>query len=318
MNYPDMKELGGYFELELKEGHCYHLNALALNSARNCFRYILRAQRPNKVYLPAYCCDSLIEPLLSENIAYEFYHINESFELTALPLLKRDERLLYINSFALKSKYIKFLHFTYGDNLIVDNTQAFFEKPLDDVDTFYSARKFFGVADGGYLYTRNFLVEELEFDQSIERFTQLIGRYEKSASCYYSEYQQSEKTLINQPIKLMSRITQGILKSLDYEKIALIRQRNFWVLHTFLKKSNKLKFIEVGDFVPMVYPYKSNDLMLRERLIKNRVYVAKYWADAEIRTTEHERKMIEKIICLPIDQRVDIPGINKLLGVVNG
>lgn len=84
-----MKELGGYFELELNQGEHYHKNALALNSARNCFKYILKVKQPSKVYIPAYCCDSLIEPLQAENIDYAFYHINEQFELLDLPKLNK-------------------------------------------------------------------------------------------------------------------------------------------------------------------------------------------------------------------------------------
>lgn len=39
-----MKEIGGYFELELHKGGHYHPDALHLNTGRNCFEYILRAK----------------------------------------------------------------------------------------------------------------------------------------------------------------------------------------------------------------------------------------------------------------------------------
>lgn len=251
-----MKELGGYFELELNQGEHYHKDGLALNSARNCFKYILKAKQPSKVYIPAYCCDSLIEPLIAENIDYAFYHINEKFELLDLPKIKPNEKMLYINYFALKSEYVSRLHTHYGDALIIDNTQAFFEMPIEGVDTFYSPRKFFGVADGGYLYTDTLLQEDFEQDHSAGRFTQLLGRYENTASEFYNHYQTSENALINQPIKWMSKLTQGILKSLDYEKIALTRQRNFWALHSQLKNSNLYSEMALTNFVPMVYPFK--------------------------------------------------------------
>jgi hypothetical protein len=311
-----MKELGGYFELELNKGEHYHRYALALNSARNCFKYILQAQKPSRVYLPAYCCDSLIEPLISENVEYAFYHIDEVFELTQMPSLKPSQRLLYINYFALKSDYITTLHQKYSTQLIIDNTQAFFERPIEGVDTFYSPRKFFGVADGGYLYTQHFLDQKLEQDQSAERFTQLLGRYEQSASAFYADYQSAESSLINQPIKWMSKLTQGILKSIDYEKIALKRQRNFWVLQALLGEENKFKGISLTDFVPMVYPHLTDDLKLRNRLIENKIFIAKYWLDAIERVNEQEKHMIENVVYLPIDQRVKFNGLNKIKKVV--
>lgn len=311
-----MKELGGYFELELNQGEHYHKDALALNSARNCFKYILKAKQPSKVYIPAYCCDSLIEPLQAENIDYAFYHINEQFELLDLPKLKQNEKLLYINYFALKSEYINHLYAHYGDALIIDNTQAFFEMPIQGVDTFYSSRKFFGVADGGYLYTDTLLEQDLELDHSASRFTQLLGRYENMASDFYNHYQISENALINQPIKTMSKLTQGILKSLDYQKIALRRQRNFWALHSQLKSSNLYSEIDLTDFVPMVYPYKTNNSQLRSKLIGKKIYVAKYWIDAIERVHESEKNIIDNVAFLPVDQRVGIKELHYILELI--
>lgn len=312
-----MKELGGYFELELNQGEHYHREALALNSARNCFKYLLKAKKPSKVYLPAYCCDSLIEPLIAEKINYVFYHINEQFELVELPELNPNEKLLYINYFALKSEYSKNLYAQYGNALIIDNTQAFFEMPIKSVDTFYSPRKFFGVADGGYLYTDTLMQDDLEQDHSANRFTQLLGRYENTASHFYNDFQAAEKSLINQPIRKMSKLTQGILMSLDYEKIALKRQRNFWALHSQLTNNNLYNDIDLTNFVPMVYPYKTTSTALRSKLIAAKIYVAKYWADASERVLPQENELIEKVLFLPVDQRVEIEELSKLIGGVH-
>lgn len=319
MSWIDMKELGGYFELELNKGEHFHFEALPLNSARNCLKYILQAKKPSKIYLPAYCCDSLIEPLISENVDFDFYHTDDKFEICKLPNLKSNERLLYINYFALKSNYINHLYQIYYESLIVDNTQAFFDKPIIGVDTFYSPRKFFGVADGGYLYTKNVLDRNLEQDYSFCRFQQLLGRYEKAASEFYSEYQISERELINQPIKLMSKLTQDILRSLDYEKIALKRQRNFWILHASLSQINLFKKISINaSIIPMSYPFYSVDVELRERLIERKIYVAKYWPDALKRTNEAEHNLIENLLLLPVDQRINTEDINRIIEVVNG
>ena len=145
------REIGGFFELELSGESHYHKDALALNSARNCLKYIIEARHIRKIFIPAYCFHSLLEPITCNKINYQFYHVKNSFELEILPKLENGQHLLYENYYGLKSRYIKYLHSIYGDRLIVDNTQAFFEKPIDNVDTFYSPKKFFGVPDGGYL-----------------------------------------------------------------------------------------------------------------------------------------------------------------------
>jgi hypothetical protein len=51
-----MRSIGGYFELELPEGNEYHPEAIALNSGRHCFEYILRLRNYQKVYIPYYTC----------------------------------------------------------------------------------------------------------------------------------------------------------------------------------------------------------------------------------------------------------------------
>lgn len=308
-----MKELGGYFELELNEGEHFHKNAIALNSARNCFKYILQAQIISKVYLPAYCCNSLIEPLIDQAVEYEFYHIDLSFELYDLPELKPGERFLYINYYGLKSQYINTLYKHYGDNIIIDNTQAFFEMPINGVDTFYSPRKFFGVSDGGYLYTDNLLANNIEKDSSQERARHLIGRYEKNATGFYSDYQNSEADLENKPISYMSSLTSGILKSLNYREIALKRQRNFWMLHSQLVNINNYKDLLISNSIPMVYPFFSDSSGLRDKFISNKIYIAKYWNDAKSRVIDSELAFIDNFIFIPIDQRVNEEDLLRVL-----
>lgn len=312
-----MKEIGGFFELELKGGKHYHQKALKLNSARNCFKYILKAKKITKVWLPAYCCDSLIEPLTLSGIDYEFYSIDEIFESIApLPILKKKERFLYINYFGLKSEYISLLVKFFQKQLIVDNTQAFFDQPYEGIDTFYSPRKFFGVADGGYLFTDTLLEGELPYDKTGD-LQHLIGRHESPANSVYAEYQKSEIQLINQPIRRMSKFTQAILESLDYEAMAFIRQRNFYYLHSKLESLNKIKITLMPDTIPMIYPYLTDCSNLKQKCIKNKIYVATYWPEALSRIDYLvERTFVQNLLPLPIDQRYDLNDMDRIYRVI--
>src|SRR5690606_35186346 len=97
-----MKEIGGYFGLELDNHDHYHKNAVFLNTARNCFEYILQARKINKVYLPYYTCDVILEPIVTQNIDYEFYSIDENFDPIINFKLGEFEVLLYVNYFGIK------------------------------------------------------------------------------------------------------------------------------------------------------------------------------------------------------------------------
>jgi len=314
-----MKEIGGYFELELQEKEGYHKRALKLNSGRNCFKYILETQKVTKIYIPNYICDSIVEPLEELNILYEFYNIDKNFEIIDDIVLKENEKLLYVNYYALKSKYIQQLSDRYSAKLIVDNTQAFFNLPIQNVDTIYSPRKFFGVSDGGYLYVNQLSNEVLEEDLS-EEFSQLVGRIQKGASLYYENYQQAEKRLVHLPIKSMSKLTTKILNSIDYEDVKRKRERNFYFLHEELKQFNKLD-IDIAEIkAPFVYPLMSDDPKLRNQLIKNKIYVAKYWNEVlgRVQVNNNEKYFVEHIIPLPIDQRYDLKDMKRIVEVIKG
>ena len=158
-------EIGGYFGLELSKGQEYHKDAVHLNSGRAALQYILKAKKYRTIYLPAYICNSVLQPIVAEHIAYEYYAINEMFEPLLDGELQSDEALLYVNYFGIHDAVTSAVAKKFR-NVIVDNTQAFYAKPISGIDTFYSARKFFGVSDGAYLYTDTLLDEAFELDRS--------------------------------------------------------------------------------------------------------------------------------------------------------
>ena len=131
-----MKPIGGYFSLELPMKEELHKNAIRLNTGRNCLEYILRARQYRKVYIPYYTCEVILEPFKKLGIQYEFYHVDVHLEIKDSPLLKEDEALLYVNYYGLKQRYVEKLAEKVGKCLIVDNTQAFYAKPIPGIDTF--------------------------------------------------------------------------------------------------------------------------------------------------------------------------------------
>ena len=310
-----IKAIGGYFELELRYGQEYHMNALHLNTARNCLEYIILARKYTKIYIPYYTCEVILQPLLKHNIEYEFYHIDLNLEPIKLPKLNESEGFLYTNYFGLKQGCVEKLSSVYGNQLIVDNSQSFFSPRIDGIDTFYSARKFFGVPDGSYLYTDSKLEVVLEQDKSYIRMQHLLQRIDESAEKAYILFRQNDDSLDNQPIKLMSRLTERILKDIDYQNVKNRRIENFQYLHKALSNTNILNLELQNYFVPMVYPYLTNDTNIRKRLIENKVFVAKYWPNVlewcDRNTLENE--LTENIIPIPIDQRYNNDDMNRIL-----
>ena len=300
-----MDSIGGYFSLELPKCEEYHKDAIRLNTGRNCLEYILRVRGYKKVYIPYYSCDVMLEPFQKLGITYEYYHINIHLELADNIRLETDEALLYINYYGLKERYSEKLAQLYGRNLIVDNTQAFYAKPIAGIDTFYSCRKFFGVPDGAYLYTDKMLDIELEQDKSYERMLSLTKRIDLSPEEGYQDFRDTSKALAGQPIKRMSKLTQRMMQSIDYDAAAQRRRANYQMLHAALGKENNIELPLEEEAVPMVYPYLVPEKGLREKLIENKIFVARYWPNVMDWTTKDdiEYLLAYQMLPLPIDQR---------------
>lgn len=313
-----MEAIGGYFSLELPLREEYHKDAIRLNTGRNCLEYILRARGYKKVYVPYYTCESVMEPINKLGIPYEYYHIDILFEIKDRFPLKGGETLLYTNYFGLKQRYVEQLAEKVGSQLIVDNTQAFYAKPIPGIDTFYTCRKFFGVADGAYLYTDKLLDEEFVQDESYDRMAHLLKRIDLSAEQGFADFRKVDDGLDNQPIRKMSKLTQRIMQSIDYEAAAKQRRVNYQMLHEVLGEENNLILSLEEDAVPMIYPYFAPVKGLREKLIDNKVFVARYWPNVLEWTTKDD---IEYLLAyhmqpLPIDQRYGEEDMERIIGLL--
>ena len=314
------KSIGGYFELEApySNGH-YHKEAIKLNTARNAFEYILRANKFSKVYIPYFICDVLFEPLEKLNINYEFYYIDSKLEPKfSFTDVRKDEAFLYINYFGIKNKFIYSLT-SKIPNVIIDNSQAFYAIPAKNiVASFYSARKFFGVADGAYLFTNKILDIDFEQDISYVRMSHLLMRVENGAANAYSDFTENENSLIDEPIKRMSKITDKLLSSIPYDEYLKIRNNNFHFLHNELKDYNKLKF-KNDIAAPLCYPFWiENGAELKEILIKNRIFVPTFWKSVLkfISTKAIEHDFITNLVSIPIDQRYTIKDMYRIINII--
>lgn len=316
-----MKAIGGYFELELGKSKEYYPDLIKLNTGRNCLEYILKVRNYKKVYIPYYTCKVILEPFKKLKIEYEFYHIDKELKPVFDKQLNKNEAILINNYFGIKNNEIINVCRKYK-NIIVDNSQAFYDKPIKGIDTFYSVRKFFGVADGAYLSIDKKLKQDFETDISYARMTHLLKRLDESASFAYNDFKKNDNNLINNPIRKMSNITQAILKSIDYDKIKLIREKNFIHLHSILKKYNELE-IDISELNgPMVYPYlNKGNVKLRNFLIKNKIFVARYWPNVSKWVKDdnaNEIYLLNNLIPLPIDQRYSIEEMKSILYVILG
>jgi len=311
------KNIGGYFELELRQGEHYHNNCLRLNTARNCLEYLLMARQYTMLYIPYFICSVVLEPLEKLKINYRFYRIDASLDPVFDQELSSGEGLLYVNYFGMKQNTVKELSRKYK-NLIIDNSQAFFAEPLAGVDTYYSARKFFGVPDGAYLYTNSVLDMDFQQDVSFDRMRHLLKGVDQGLENGYADFRHNEELLNHQPIKKISNLTEKILMSVDYDRVKNQRLGNFHDLESLLKSQNTFSWkLGQGD-VPMVFPFLSEVEGLKQKCISEKIYVATYWPNVLewCRESDWEYKLSSQCVFLPIDQRYGTNEMRKIAHIV--
>lgn len=306
-------EIGGYIELDTYHLPMLHDNAIKLNCGRNALRYLVKARKIQKIWMPKFMCDSCNNILRKENVEIKYYSIDLNFKPKDFNL-EENEWLYVVNFYGqLTNTYLSFLKKIFI-NLIVDNAQAYFQMPLKGIDTIYTCRKFFGVADGAILYTDAALDEELIQDESYERMHFLLGRYERNASEFYEEYVENNHFFANQPIKIMSRLTENLLHGIDYKFVEKQRTKNFNYFHKAFRDINQLNLIiPHGAFM---YPlYIDNGDIIRKKLQKEKIYIPTLWPDVFniCNSDDLEYDMAKNILPLPVDQRYYLQDLSKVV-----
>ena len=312
------REYGGYMEMEHLYGKEYHMTPFRFNTAHHALRFLLREREIRTIYLPRYICPVVFEACREENVEAFWYDVDMNFRPVS-ETVPKDAWFYFINYYGqfdeVEIRALQKRH----PYMIVDNIQAFFQKPVLGLDTIYTCRKFFGVSDGAYLYTNlsRTHYEQLPFDESCERIDHLVGRFERDASSFYSSMQKVEKSLIHQPIRRMSHLTQNFLRGFDYGHIIKARTKNFARLHQFLSEDNLLSVhsVDGGYMYPFMVKGASK---IRKELIAQKIYVPLLWPneDVERDVGSIAWKLTHDILPLPIDQRYNVEDMDVIAEAV--
>lgn len=312
-----MKEIGGYFGLEQLVSNEYYKDLIPLNNGRNALLYLLKVRNIKKLYIPYYLCKEVSDMCIRNAYKFEYYKIDAEFMPIFNKTLADEEYLFVVNYFGqLTNEKVSELKHRFGQ-IILDNVQAFFQKPLDGIDTIYSPYKYFGVPDGAYLSTDVTLSENLEVDISKGRMMHILGRYEGTASDYFHRFQEHEVSFDDEPLKFMSKLTHNILGAIDYNRVCRIRNENYAYLENKLGRLNKLNLIAPkGAFA---YPfYMNNGIEIKKLLVQKKIYIPTLWPNVLDDTPKDSvgYDYAANILPLPCDQRYSIDDMKCLVGEI--
>lgn len=308
-------EVGGYIEFERYYGRLFHEDAVKLNCGRSCLAYLIEVRDIKTIWLPDFICSSIVELCLREQVEVKTYSVEANFEPVWNFDVGHDEHLYLIDYYGqLSESCVSQASKRSQGRLIIDEAQNFFAIPRRGIDTIYTARKFFGVADGAFLSTNARLGRELPVDESFDRIRFLLGRFERTASEFFADSKKNNASFAKEPVKHMSSLTENILRSLDYEMIKARRNDNYAFLANVLNPLNELKLREVDG--PFAYPLLVDaGNRIREKLTLKKIYVPTLWPNVLIEQSPGSvaRRYAQDILPLPVDQRYTLEDMQMIL-----
>jgi len=316
--------MGSFIEIQFPREHEYYSGdgIVRLNTGRAAIWHALRILGCVTVWMPYYQCDTVVSFLENKRINIKYYHINPCFDPVDIRQAA-GEAVVLVNYYGVMSSDRMAELASYYNNVILDNAQAFFAKPIEHCINIYSTRKFIGVPDGAYVVGEGAdrLTSEYEKDFSSDTSLFLLQRIEYGCEGRaYESREQNEKRINESDVKLMSTLTKKILDGADYDGIKRKRRENFAVARELFDGFNKLNAIRYmnSDCVPMVYPLVIEDDMLLTKMLEAKHFQGRWWSYLASKMPEDtfENYLARYMVPITIDQRYGRKELEYIMGAI--
>lgn len=326
-------EIGSEFwdvPLTVKENHVFD-KATWFVSGRAAFRSILQqikienaGLKPLKAALPSYLCESMIEPLIKENIGYKYYAVTFENGFFRCDYSNIDDCniIIVIDYFGYEALSNDFPRF--GKTIIRDLTHSIFIKAYDDADYYFgSLRKWAGFLCGGFAWKKEgrlFKPTEVVNDYVALRKKAMVMKsdyiFEKTNSKdYLNIYQKAEDLLENCDIAINDSSDIKKAKYLDIEFIKKTRRNNAAILIDGLEDICLITSLNQND-CPLFVPIAINNRdKLKSFLIARDIYCPIHWAKP-YKNRSVSDKLYEKELSLVCDQRYSTNDMRRIVSTI--
>lgn len=310
---------GGFQPLELRDTGFFYseneYNLLKFNSAKVGIGKVIEKNQIEKMYVPFYLCPNVCKEIEGHDLEVVYYNIDKEL----LPIINDEfiegDWIYIVDYFGIMDNrldvYIK-KHSDY--KYIVDNCHSFFHKPNVGENYIYSCKKFFGVPDGSYLITDDYIEEQGSLSKGAEYSNYLITALESGTNYCYNEKKKVDD-LLGRTYDNMSIIADKIMRSIDYEMVINIRRENAAQYERAFSEINRIK-IEKNS-VPYMYPLNFGQNIKKE-LIGKKIFVPTLWEQCKEEKYKEtwEYDLTENTLFLPVDQRYDKEDVEYVISIV--
>lgn len=297
---------------------------------------ILKTRKIRNVYMPAWCCDSMLAPFVARGIDIKFYDISlaESAD-TAEILCDFRENIFYVTNYfgyenTLPVETVKKFK-ERGSIILYDRTHSFLMEDdpylaLADY-SFASIRKWMGVIGGAvvngvkdcqlkpcsYLACKEEAMRMkkafIEGDESIDKQT-FLDLYSVFGHHLAEDYQNYE----------MDDLSYALYKTEDLSAMRRKRRENAQYLHEHLKGARfigELTDNAVPLFVPVFFKTTEQRNAVRKKLIEAQIYCPIHWPKPALIPADFEaNKIYDTELSLICDQRYDLTDMERMVTLV--
>lgn len=343
---PNKREIGSEFHQRIQEdGDGLNLSDsvewIYVFSGRTAIetvlKNILQYRTVNKVVLPSYCCESMLQPFKKANIIIEFYDVyyDDGFKIT--PFVSDDTTILiWCNYFGFRFPMADFSAFKENGGIIIEDIthSLLSEQPYHDQSDYLvaSIRKWEPVLCGGlcadikgsffYYPTKtppqSFINKK---HKAMAMKTEYLIKHEAlMKEKYLALFNSSNEWLSNNYMDLgIDSESRRYIESADIIRQKNKRINNARILYQGLRKMSTIKTLfpeEQMDcplFVPVIIAEGKRD-KVRKTLIKNEIYCPVHWPHPQASCNSNLYNIELSLIC---DQRYSTIDMYRILDVLS-
>lgn len=338
-----MKEIGSefWFDANIRET-LYSSEETLVLSGRTAIdiiiKDIMKSRKVRNVYLPAYCCDSMIDPFVRNGIEVVLYDMYFDGSLHYLIDEDKSIDIFYVNNYfgyenTISNDVIKRFK-AKGAIIIYDKTHSLFmtDDPTDALAdyTFASIRKWMGVICGAvvkksfgafdatfieypFLQCKIEAMHEkkmyIEGDLNIDKQS-FLGKYGDFGHHLAEDYQGYK--MDEQSVRIWQQSNKFSIREVRRENAAILHQA------LSLQFIGKLTAKSCPLFVPVLFKTTDERNTVRKRLIEEQIYCPIHWPQNQMITPEMEvNKIFDTELSLICDQRYSAVDMERIVKVIN-
>jgi len=334
-----------------ENGYIMGSKEIYLLNGRCCISFLLDSinNTTKRAVLPAYICNSAIEPFITRGFSVQFYGINKKLEPDI------DEIVEMINGEP--SVFMHMGYFGFATNgrvkeieekikatesiIFEDRAHTLFssvEKSFSDAE-FSSIRKWIGIPGGGITNPINNIFCFKELDSTLSNASEKRFKLLRMKAAYIETGDQSLRELYrtgftdveklmddDKSIYLMDELSVKILKHLDKSILIKGRRENYKVILNHFAKNDRLEpvFKTLPDNVcPMFFPVftqcREDRDSIQSDFASKGLYCPIHWplSDYIKSLSEESGYVYNHILSIPCDQRYSESDMQKIIEIIN-